>query len=299
MLIKIIDKERQVFELSPENQPVLKVSSGDTVIFNTKDAFIDILVEEYCTTATHFQNMQFNPLNGPVYVEDAMPGDTLKIIVEDIEITSEYGTMIVDEGDVYFFDHLIKGCNTKKIKIEDGMGCFLGHRIPLKPCLGVLGVAPAETVPSMWQGTYGGNMDCKLIQKGTQVYLPISVPGALLVTGDVHALQSDGEIVCGLEVPARVTLKVELIKNQAEKWPVLETENRWYVIASENPPELACKEALNNMLEFISERIEIEDIADWIILLTLCGDLEICQIVGHKSTMRYGLDKSVMKGIAF
>ncbi len=299
MSTKTIDKERQVFELSPENRPVLKVSSGDTVIFNTKDAFIDILVEEYCTTATHFQNMQFNPLNGPVYVEDALPGDTLKITIEDIEITSDYGTMIVDEGDNYFFDHLLKGCKTKKIKIEDGTGYFLGRRIPLKPCLGVIGVAPAETVPSMWQGNYGGNMDCKLIQKGTSVYLPISVPGALLATGDVHAVQSDGEIVCGLEVPARVTLKVELIKGVAEAWPMLETEDRWYVIASEDTPEQACKEALNNMLEFITKRIEIEDITDWIALMTLCGDLEICQIVGHKTTIRYGLDKSAAIGIQF
>jgi len=297
--IKTIDKERQIFELSPENKPVLKVSSGDTVIFNTKDAFIDILVEEYCTTATHFQNMQFNPLNGPVYVEDALPGDTLKIIIEDIEITSMYGTMIVDEGDNYFFDHLLKGCKTKKIKIEDGFGYLLVHKIPLKPCLGVLGVAPDETVPSMWQGNYGGNMDCKLIQKGTCVYLPISVPGALLVTGDVHALQSDGEIVCGLEVPARVTLKVELIKGRTEAWPILETDDRWYVIASENPTEQACKEALNSMLGFISKRTEIEDITDWIALLTLCGDLEICQIVGHKPTIRCGLDKSVVRGIQF
>ena len=299
MIVNIVDKERQVFEFSTENIPVLTAASGDTIIFNTKDAFIDILVEEYCTTATHFQNMQFNPLNGPVYIEGAMPGDTLKVTIEDIKITSEYGTMVIDEGDVYFFDHLLNGCKTKKIKIEDGYGYFYGRKLKLDPCLGVVGVTPLEPAPSMQQGRYGGNMDCKLIKKGNSIYLPVFVPGALLTVGDVHAVQSDGEIVCGLEVPARVTLKVEVIKDKAEGWPMLEPDDRWYVIASESPPEQACKEALNSMLNFISKRTGTEDITDWIALMTLCGDLEICQIVGHKPTIRYGIDKSVLAGIQF
>jgi len=37
-------------------------------------------------------------------------------------------------------------------------------------------------------------MDFNEIVEGATVYLPVSVPGALLYVGDGHALQGDGEL---------------------------------------------------------------------------------------------------------
>src|SRR5206468_6911073 len=39
-----------------------------------------------------------------------------------------------------------------------------------------------------------GNMDFNEIVEGATVYLPASVPGALLYVGDGHAIQGDGEL---------------------------------------------------------------------------------------------------------
>ena len=296
----IIDPKAQVYMLDKNNPPEAFIDSGDTVVFTTEDCYSGVLDDESKTTATHFQNMKLNPVNGPAYVNGAMPGDTLKVTIEDIEIISEYGTMVVDEGDVFFFNHRLNGCYTKRIKMEDGYADIFGNKIPLDPMLGVLGVAPAdEAVPPMYQGNYGGNMDCKLLRKGTVVYLPVLVEGGLLATGDAHSLQGDGEIVCGLEIPARVTLKVELIKGRAEKWPILETKDRWYSVACTNPIQECAKEALNGMLDFLAKRNDSYDIYKWIVLMCFCGDLEFNEVVGHVSSVRFGFDKSIAGNIEF
>ena len=60
-----------------------------------------------------------------------------------------------------------------------------GIRIPLKPFLGEIGVAPAEkgqysTIPPY---VTGGNIDLKHITAGTTVFLPVKVDGALFSVG--------------------------------------------------------------------------------------------------------------------
>jgi len=63
--------------------------------------------------------------------------------------------------------------------------------------LGCVAVAPnVAQAPSGSgdSGRYGGNRDFNEIVEGATVYLPVSVPGALLYVGDGHALQGDGEL---------------------------------------------------------------------------------------------------------
>ncbi len=73
--------------------------------------------------------------------------------------------------------------------------CSSGIRIPLRPHFGVIGVAPREAglVDSVPPAYFGGNLDNWRLGKGAAVYLPVSVPGALLSIGDPHAAQGDGE----------------------------------------------------------------------------------------------------------
>ena len=71
-----------------------------------------------------------------------------------------------------------------------------GIRIPLRPHFGVIAVAPREVdfVDSIPPSYFGGNLDNWRLGKGSTVYLPVSVPGALLSVGDPHATQGDGEL---------------------------------------------------------------------------------------------------------
>jgi acetamidase/formamidase len=40
----------------------------------------------------------------------------------------------------------------------------------------------------------GGNIDCRELVAGSTLYLPITVAGAMLLVGDGHAAQGDGEV---------------------------------------------------------------------------------------------------------
>ena len=71
-------------------------------------------------------------------------------------------------------------------------------KVPLKPFAGTIGLALAEPglhsiVPPR---RVGGNMDVRDLSRGTELFLPIEVQGALFSVGDTHAAQGDGE-VCG------------------------------------------------------------------------------------------------------
>jgi len=61
--------------------------------------------------------------------------------------------------------------------------------LPIKPMIGVIGVAPVgKGILNGTPGEHGGNMDCKIITAGTTVYLPVNVEGALFAAGDLHAV---------------------------------------------------------------------------------------------------------------
>jgi acetamidase/formamidase len=64
-------------------------------------------------------------------------------------------------------------------------------------------------------------MDAQEICAGASVWLPVSVPGALIHIGDVHAVPGDGEIMCGggVECRATVRLAIDVVKKPSSmRW---------------------------------------------------------------------------------
>ena len=300
--MEIVDAAYQIHYCSQYNPIALRVNSGASVIFQCKDTYNDLLVDESCLfTKTHMGIPQ-NPLNGPVYVNGAMPGDTMKITIEEIAVTSKYATMVVNDKLVYkAFLPYVTDEQTILLPIsEDGKTAdVFGNRVVLNPFPGCLSLAPKERVNTMYPGSHGGNMDCKKLVKGSVFYVPVQVEGGLVATGDIHAYQGDGEIVCGLEVAGRVQLKLEVIKNSCEKWPVLETEDRWYVVASCASIEESCFEAVGTMQSFLLKRCSRYNPHELMVLLSQFADLEICQIVDPLVTVRFGVEKRVVDEVCF
>ena len=121
-----------------------------------------------------------------------------------------------------------------------------GVRIPLRPHFGVIAVAPreAELVDSVPPSYFGGNLDNWRLGKGSAVYLPVSVPGALLSIGDPHAAQGDGELGgTAIECSMTGTVTVVLHKKGGRfadlSYPLLETQTEWILIGFSHPNYLA------------------------------------------------------------
>jgi acetamidase/formamidase/AraC-like DNA-binding protein len=125
-----------------------------------------------------------------------------------------------------------------------------GIRIPLRAHFGVIALAPRETdlVDSIPPSYFGGNLDNWRLGKGSTVYLPVSVPGALLSIGDPHATQGDGELGgTAIECSMTGTLKVILHKKgdlagrdfADLTYPLIETETDWVLMGFSHPNYLA------------------------------------------------------------
>jgi acetamidase/formamidase/AraC-like DNA-binding protein len=125
-----------------------------------------------------------------------------------------------------------------------------GIRIPLRPHFGVIAVAPREAdfVDSVPPSYFGGNLDNWRLGKGSTVYLPVSVPGALLSVGDPHAAQGDGEI-SGTAIECSMTGTFEVILHKKGElsgrpfadlsYPLIETATEWVLTGFSHPNYLA------------------------------------------------------------
>ena len=129
-------------------------------------------------------------------------------------------------------------------------GVLDGIRIPLRPHFGVIAVAPREVdlVDSVPPSYFGGNLDNWRIGKGSTLYLPVSVSGALFSVGDPHATQGDGELA-GTAIECSMTGTFQLILHKKADlagrafadltYPLIETATEWVLTGFSHPNYLA------------------------------------------------------------
>src|SRR5699024_2909525 len=94
-----VDPTKQTHWYSPWNVPALRVEPGETVSFTCQDTWNDVMVDTKTIQARAMHGYPINPVNGPVYVNGAMPGDTMKITIEDVRVTSD-ATLICNDRQV-------------------------------------------------------------------------------------------------------------------------------------------------------------------------------------------------------
>ena len=277
---------------SPHNPPVATCQSGDTVIFETRDCYDDRLRGDGYVHEP--EKALENPATGPLFVEGAEPGDVLKVEILEIEL-GDYGVMVDSPGEG------VTGCavteeTTTILPVRDG-SIYFNEKLsfPIDPMIGVIGTAPdTDTVMTHTPGSHGGNMDCNKIVEGSTLYLPVNVPGALLSMGDLHALMGDGEVmICGLETGGEVTVTVEVVKGFPMPTPALACRGKFYSIQSANTLDQASRKASRAMLKFL-QQVTPMDVHDCAMLLSLVGDLSVCQIVDPQLTVRMGIDQSIL-----
>lgn len=272
MAIKVITE--YVYNFSPENEPVAVVNPGETVKFKTLDCFSNqIKKEEQLITSVDFERL--NPATGPVYVEGAEPGDVIVAQILNIEIAEQGVISTLPE-----IGSLINNAETRTrvVSIKDGKATFNGVEFPVNPMIGVIGVAPAkESVACGFVGFHGGNVDNNRIVKGSKVFFPVNVPGALFQLGDLHATMGDGEICgTGVEIAGEVTVKLDVIENFSIERPMLETNDKWYTMANAKNYTEALKLVTEDMQKLIVNAYDW-DATDAYLYMSIQGNVEICQ----------------------
>jgi acetamidase/formamidase len=204
--------------------PALTVSSGDTVITETIDA-----------NGTHKDGMQRapgpNPMNGPIFVTGAEPGDALKVeILRMTPIRATGWTRASLAGNVVDPEVVRDLPPRDKVNwridrqaltatLEPAVPGLEDFILPLEPMIGCFGVAPAlgQAFSTGTSAENGGNMDYRGFRPGATVWFPVAVPGALFFLGDCHATQGDGEIV-GTGIETCFEVEVRLTSKRAAIW---------------------------------------------------------------------------------
>ena len=264
--MRIIEqKGEHCYVFSRYSEPIAKVAAGEEIVLVTEDAYSGLLRSENDDLEEVDKKRKgSNPQTGPIYIEGAKAGDTLKVHIIDIEAARDWAVSCVSRD----FGGLVQTKYTRMINepIKDKIWIYrfdkdgmMRHddflRFPWKPFMGTIATAPArEAVSALTPFENGGNMDCPDVKPGNIVYLPVSVDGAYFFTGDCHANQGEGEL-CGtaLEISARVKLRFDIIKGKKILWPRIESPDEYMVVGSARPMEDAARIAYAELIEWMAE----------------------------------------------
>jgi acetamidase/formamidase len=291
--------------------PVVRVKSGNTVEIRT------LIV----ASAKHLQEAGLSPdrveqplrdiesrvtekgpgghiLTGPIYVEGALPGDVLEVRILSIRLAIPYaynafgtGGGLLPEDFPYSRSKIIP-LDLKRMIANFGPGI----EIPLHPFFGSVGVAPAANsgrIGSTAPWMHAGNLDNKELVAGSTLYIPVFTPGALLLIGDGHAGQGDGEVdISAMETSLIGTFQLIVRKDIHLKWPRAETPTRFIAMGLDADLNEATKLAVREMIDFlVTEKHLTRD--DAYMLCSVAADLSVTQLVDGNKGVHMSIPKSI------
>jgi acetamidase/formamidase len=221
-------------------------------------------------------------LTGPVYVEDAEPGDVLEVKILSIDLALDYGyngcSGYLPENCERELPAKILTLNRQKMTAEFEPGIV----IPLHPFYGSIGVAPAPEagrVSSVPPGRHAGNLDNRELVAGSTLYIPIFVKGALFEIGDGHAAQGDGEVdQTAIETSLRGRLQLTVRKDMKLTWPRAETATDYISMATDPDLAVATKGAIQEMIDFVAAERKLTKHQAYQ-LVSIAGNVAVTQLV--------------------
>ncbi|MGB3642716.1 MAG: acetamidase/formamidase family protein [Rivularia sp. (in: cyanobacteria)] len=293
-------------------EPVITVNSGDTVDVETYTGFhvCDKAPPEFVTPALWDIYENLSPkqkvapgphlLTGPIFVQDAQPGDVLEVTLKHITPSLPVGFNAIRKN----WGALPEQFNQPALRfipldLENNVAEFptgSGIKIPLKPFFGILGVATAENSRnSIPPGNYGGNMDNRELQAGSKIFLPVFLPGALFSIGDGHSVQGDGEVnVNAIETSMNGTIELKLRKDLQISTPIAETPTDIITMGFAPTLDEALEKALKNTINFLVSCTKLSP-EDAYVLCSLAVSFRITQVVNLPQKGVHGmLSKAIL-----
>ena len=297
-----------------EAQPVLKIASGDIIDVDTlltnnptglaragvPDDKIQASLKAIVGEVTgDRKGPGGHILTGPVYVEDAEPGDVLEVKILSIDLPIDYG---YNGCSGYLPDNCEKDKPAKILKLDrKTMTAEFapGIVIPLRPFFGSMGVAPAPEagrVSSVPPGRHAGNLDNRELVAGSTLYIPIFVRGALFEIGDGHVAQGDGEVdQTAIETSLRARVQLTVHKDMKLTWPRAETATDYIAMATDPDLAVATKGAIQEMIDFVVTEKKLSRHEAYQ-LVSVAGNVAITQLVDKPNLgVHVRLPKSIFR----
>jgi acetamidase/formamidase len=274
---------------SRELPPVLTVDPGDTLVVHSLDApgHLERQTTPGETKPKMFTEKRGHCLVGPIAVRGAEPGMMLAVRLLDLR-PDEWGWTVA-------------GADTplnQRLGVAGGPPTWLlweidadkgvarnqhGLSVDLAPFLGVTGLPPDEpgehsTIPPR---ASGGNIDCRELVAGSTLYLPVTVPGALLSVGDGHGAQGDGEVSgTAVECGMTTTFTVDLVTDPPVPTVHAVTPSARITFGFSTDLNEAMVQALDAMLGWLQQLFDV-DKPTALALASPSVDLRVTQVVNQ------------------
>ena len=276
---------------SREAAPVLTVEPGDTLVVRSLDASGNLERQRFPgdRPATLIEGRRGHCLTGPVAVRGAAPGAHLSVTLVSLR-PDDWGWTVAAAVDNPL---------NRRLGVVDGGASWLlwdvdadrgtatdqhGFTRALAPFLGIVGVAPAEpgehsTIPP--RAASGGNIDCRDLTAGSTLYIPVQVPGALLLLGDGHAAQGDGEVGgTAIECGMTTEVVVDLVADPPVPGIHAVTPTARLTFGFDADLNAATAEALDAMLTWLQALHDL-DRATALALASTAVDLRVTQVANQ------------------
>jgi amidase len=228
----IVPANQTVFSFRPDAEPVLRVRPGEIIRFETSAEPVERLFAAGADWTEVIDVRAINAVTGPVFIEGVMPGDAVSVEVLAIE-PRDWGWNAAIQG-FGLLDGLLPEPMLERLPIQDGEVIVSDRvRLPLRPMIGCLGLAPAEGATSSLSPAmpWAGNYDLTQIAPGATVLFPAQVPGGLFSLGDLHAAMGEHEATfIAIECAGSATVRLDVRAGMALETPRIETADRIFVI---------------------------------------------------------------------
>jgi acetamidase/formamidase len=307
----------------PQEKPKLTIHSGDTVSIETISHSLGqikpgVAMDEIMKLRKENDGGGPHSITGPIYVNEAEPGDTLEIRI----------LKIVPKSDAFNFNLPGKEFPSVGLLASEFPEGFVryykldlakmetqfkpGIVIDLKPFPGTFAVGVDPNEPDAKAGPpirdangrtstlrpwkNGSNMDLNELQAGSTLYLPVFLKGGLIWTGDSHCRQGNGEVnLTALECAYKeIEIQPIVHKGLKTEWPWAETRAHWIFMGYDEDLNQAMRIAAEQTIHWLStQQIVPMSREEAYALTSIVGDCRVTQVVDIRKGVHCMIPKSV------
>lgn len=228
----VVDARQTAFAFRPDIAPALRIQPGEVVRIETSAAPVERLFAAGEDWLAAVDTRAINAVSGPVSIEGVKRGDAVSVEILSIE-TADWARNAFLPG-FGPLDGLMPGPMLERLPIRNGEVVVTERlRIPLRPMIGCLGLAPAsgETSTLAPAMPWAGNYDLTQVCPGSTILFPAQVEGGLFSLGDLHAAMGENEgASIALECVGSATVRLGVRPGLRLETPRIETADRRYVL---------------------------------------------------------------------
>jgi acetamidase/formamidase len=292
-----------------ETPPVLRIQSGDYVNVQTlltstperlegaglKPEQVEKELRE--VQAVKDRGPGGHVLTGPIFIENAEPGDVLEVRILSIDLAIPYGYNAIGQNGFLSDEIFDRKMRIIPLDREKMTGHFAdGIEIPLRPFFGSMGVAPPREA-GRWNSAppwiHAGNLDNRELVAGTALFIPVHVKGALFEIGDGHAAQGNGEVdITAIETSLKGELQFVVHKGKTLHWPMAETPTHIITMGCDRDLTAATRIAVHEMIRYLMDEKKLSQ-ADAYMLSSVAVDVDITQLVDGNVGVHAMLPKGI------